>query len=93
MPLLHDLWHLDEYGVDKDWGLPVSAIAVSSASADAGVFSLDFPGGVQSYLPFEVAGAIPGWRLDLSNTVRQFKYDTVHNAVLQLPYTSLDGGT
>ena len=25
--------------------------------------------------------------------MRQFKYDTVYNVVLQLPYTSLDGGT
>ncbi|KAJ4982592.1 toxin subunit protein [Stagonosporopsis vannaccii] len=82
-------------GTDPRFALaapPVSAIAVCSASADAGVFTLDFSSGIQRYLPFEGAGAISKWRLDLPKMVKQFNYDSISDVVLQLRYTSLDGG-
>lgn len=84
-------------GVDPRFTLatpPLSAIAVSSASADTGVFTLDFSAGSTAprYMPFEGAGAISKWRLSLPTTVRQFNYDSIFDVVLQLRYTALDGG-
>jgi hypothetical protein len=83
-------------GTDSRFALaapPLSAIAVSSASADAGVFTLDFSGSAsQRYMPFEGAGAISTWRLELPSKVRQFNYDSIFDVVLQLKYTSLEGG-
>ncbi|KAK6611051.1 toxin subunit protein [Botrytis cinerea] len=43
--------------------IPTSSIAVSNGDADSGVFELDFSG--SQYMPFEGAGAISKWRLEL----------------------------
>ena len=43
--------------------IPVKAIAASGAQNDAGVFELNFRD--DRYLPFEGAGAVSGWQLEL----------------------------
>ena len=71
--------------------IPVSAVAVSTGSHDAGVFELAFAG--PRYLPFEGAGAVSSWRLDLPGTaVRRFDYESISDVVLHLQYTASDGG-
>jgi hypothetical protein len=55
-----------------------------------GVFELNFHD--ERYLPFEGAGAISKWRLELPEKFRQFDYDTITDVVMRLRYTSLDGG-
>jgi hypothetical protein len=67
-----------------------TAIATSHGRSDAGVFNLDFRD--DRYLPFEGAGAISDWRLDLPNAVRQFDYDTISDVEIQIQYTARDGG-
>jgi hypothetical protein len=71
-------------------GIPISSIAVSSGAHDAGVFELNFAG--SQYLPFEGAGAISSWRLELPQEVQKFNYSTISDVMLHIQYTALDGG-
>jgi len=70
--------------------VPISAIAVSGAQNDSGVFELAFRD--ERYLPFEGAGAVSRWRLELPNKVRPFDYETLTDVVLHVRYTAIDGG-
>jgi hypothetical protein len=44
----------------------------------------------ERYLPFEGAGAISTWQLELTqeSTLRQFSYDTISDVILHMHYTS-----
>ena len=75
--------------------IPVDAIAASSAQNDSGVFELSFRD--ERYLPFEGAGAISEWSLELfSNAensdfgkpLRQFDYGSISDAVMHVKYTA-----
>lgn len=82
--------------------IPVKAVAASHAQNDSGVFELNFRD--ERYLPFEGAGAIGNWSLELfsdlpSNNpdpanpdfgkpLRQFDYNTISDAILHVKYTS-----
>ncbi len=72
------------------FNVPIKAIAVGSNEEDSGLFELNFHD--ERYLPFEGAGVISRWRLELPNGFKQFDYDTISDVVLRLRYTSLDGG-
>jgi hypothetical protein len=54
------------------------------------VFELNFRD--ERYLPFEGAGAISKWRIDLPEKFRQFDYDTISDVVIHVRYTAADGG-
>src|SRR5882672_8937480 len=70
--------------------VPITSIAVSSLEDENGVFELNFHD--ERYLPFEGAGAISKWRIELPKEFRQFNYDTIADVVMRLRYTSVDGG-
>ncbi len=44
------------------------------------------------YLPFEGAGVVSKWRIELPDTFKQFDYDTMTDVVFRLRFTSMDGG-
>lgn len=69
---------------------PINAIAVSQGQNDSGVFELNFRD--ERYMPFEGAGAISTWRLELPTEFRQFDYDSISDVILHLRYTSSEGG-
>jgi hypothetical protein len=54
------------------------------------MFRLDFND--LRYLPFEGAGAISSWHLELPRVVRPFDYDTISDVIIQMSYTARDGG-
>ncbi|HKH82373.1 MAG TPA: hypothetical protein VKA25_01680 [Gemmatimonadales bacterium] len=74
--------------------IPVQAIAASNAQNDSGVFELSFRD--ERYLPFEGAGAISKWSLELfsdnsadfGKPLRQFDYDSISDAVMHVKYTA-----
>ncbi|MDY7791695.1 neuraminidase-like domain-containing protein [Burkholderia ubonensis] len=82
--------------------IPVRAIAASNAQNDSGVFELNFRD--ERYLPFEGAGAISEWSLELftdlpannpdpanpdfGSPLRQFDYSTIADSVLHVKYTA-----
>lgn len=70
--------------------IPISSIAVSGGQQDSGVFELDFHD--ERYLPFEGAGAISEWRIDLPTALKQFDYHTINDVIMHLRYTASDGG-
>lgn len=71
------------------YNIPIAAIATSSAQNDAGMFELNFKD--ERYLPFEGAGVISTWRLELP-TIKQFDYNTISDVVLHVKYIASDGG-
>jgi hypothetical protein len=70
--------------------IPITSIAASTGQNDSGVFELTFKD--ERYMPFEGAGTISKWRLELPDDFRLFDYETITDVILQMRYTSLDGG-
>ena len=68
----------------------VQSIATSSGRDDSGMFVVGFDD--PRFLPFEGAGAISTWHLDMRAENNQFDIDTVTDIVLHLRYTARDGG-
>jgi Tc toxin complex TcA C-terminal TcB-binding domain/Neuraminidase-like domain len=71
------------------YNIPVTAIATSSGQNDAGVFELNFKD--ERYLPFEGAGAISRWSLELPS-IKQFNYNTIADVILHVKFTASEGG-
>ena len=61
-------------------------VATSSGQADGGVFEFTFRD--ERFLPFEGAGAVSDWKLDLPATFRPFDYGTISDVVLRIGYTA-----
>ncbi|KAF5023711.1 hypothetical protein F66182_4215 [Fusarium sp. NRRL 66182] len=76
------------YHTDK---VPISAVALSSSFQDTGAFEMDFAAG-DRYGPFEGAGVVSRWSLELPTKTRQFDYHTVSDVILHVNYTSMNGG-
>ena len=66
------------------------SIATSSGQNDTGLFELNFRD--DRYLPFEYAGAVSRWRIELPLDNNQFDFDTISDFVLHLNYTAREGG-
>jgi len=66
------------------------AIATSSGLSDAGVFELNFRD--ERYLPFEFAGAVSRWRLELPPDNNAFDLATLTDVVVTLNFTAREGG-
>lgn len=93
----------DEYVHNNDEGIPLdddrfrasnvpsTSIATSSGQNDAGMFEFNFRD--ERYLPFEGAGVISDWQLELSTDkdLRQFDYDTISDIILHIKYTAKEG--
>ena len=58
------------------FNIPITAIAASTGQNDSGVFELNFKD--ECYIPFEGAGAISKWRLELPKDFR-------HSTMIRLP--------
>ncbi|WP_454607314.1 Tc toxin subunit A-related protein [Streptomyces tendae] len=69
----------------------IQSIATSTGVSDSGLFELNFND--DRYLPFEGAGAIGRWLLELPKTFRQFDYASISDVVLHLRYTAREGGS
>jgi len=67
-----------------------TSIATSTAQNDGGMFELNFRD--ERYLPFEGAGAISNWKLDLPAKVRTFDYDSIADVIFHISYTAADDG-
>lgn len=69
---------------------PVQAVATSKPDADAGVFHLRFDD--DRYLPFEGAGAISTWRIELPQADNAVDLSEIGDLVITLSYTARTGG-
>ncbi|MEQ1566583.1 MAG: neuraminidase-like domain-containing protein [Myxococcota bacterium] len=66
------------------------SVAMSSAQGDAGV--LDTAVGSERYLPFEGAGAVSRWRIELPSRFRPFDYRTITDVMITVAYEADDDG-
>ncbi len=83
----------EETGVSDDRFIDdrsaLEAIVTSTGQNDSGLFEPTMRD--ERYLPFEGAGAISTWRLELPTQFRTFDYDTISDVILHLRYTARDG--
>ncbi|RTE68749.1 hypothetical protein BHE90_016871 [Fusarium euwallaceae] len=70
--------------------IPISAVAISGGGGDTGVFDLTFSG--PKYMPFEGAGVISSWRLDLPTEIRKFDYESISDVLIHIQSTAQEGG-
>ncbi|MGY4281201.1 hypothetical protein ACVWXO_000421 [Bradyrhizobium sp. LM2.7] len=66
------------------------SIVTTSAQNDTGLFETNLRD--ERYLPFEGAGVISRWRIEIDPAANQFEPDSLTDIVLQLRYTAVDGG-
>lgn len=67
------------------------SIATSSAQNDSGMFELNFKD--ERYLPFEGAGVISTWTLEIPSEFAQFDINSVSDIIMHINYTArYDGG-
>lgn len=66
-----------------------TSMSSSSANNDPGVFDFNFRD--ERYLPFEGAGAVSEWLLELPANLRAFNYDTISDVLLHISYTACEG--
>jgi hypothetical protein len=79
----------------SDYFGSTQSIVTSSAQNDSGMFETNLRD--ERYLPFENAGAISEWSLELpANPAKgdpcQFDYQTISDVILHVRYTARDGG-
>jgi peptidoglycan hydrolase-like protein with peptidoglycan-binding domain len=68
----------------------MQSIATSTAQNDSGMFELNFRD--EHYLPFQVAGAISRWRIDMPQDCNAFDFDSISDVIIKLNYTAREGG-
>jgi hypothetical protein len=68
----------------------VKALSTSSGDDDAGMFQLDLRD--EKLLPFEGAGAVSTWTIEVPRDTNRFPLHKVSDVMLHLRYTSRDGG-
>jgi len=79
----------------SDYFGSLQSIVTSSAQNDSGLFEANLRD--ERYLPFENAGAISEWQLELpanpsKKDPAQFDYETISDVVLHMRYTAREGG-
>jgi len=74
---------ISEYGA-------IESIVTSNAQNDSGLFEVNFRD--ERYLPFEYAGVVSTWHIELPDQFRQFDYDSLLDGIMHMRYTARDGG-
>jgi peptidoglycan hydrolase-like protein with peptidoglycan-binding domain len=69
--------------------VPIQSIATSDAQNDAGMFELNFND--ERFLPFEGAGAVSQWQIELPRSNNQFDFRTISDVVLHIGYRAEAG--
>ena len=77
-----------------DYAAVPQKIATGNAQDDPGLFIQAISSNItdQRYLPFENAGAVSSWHLELPEQYNEVDLSTVGDVVLHLYYTALNGG-
>jgi len=69
----------------------IESIVTSSGQNDSGLFELNLRD--ERYVPFEGAGAISSWELELPTAFQSFDYSTISDVILHMRFTAREGGT
>ncbi|HWX17203.1 MAG TPA: neuraminidase-like domain-containing protein [Chthoniobacterales bacterium] len=68
----------------------VQSIATSHGLNDGGLFEVNFRD--ERYLPFEGAGGISRWRLEMPKENNAFDFESISDVIFQFKYTAREGG-
>jgi hypothetical protein len=68
----------------------IQSICTSSGQNDSGVFELNFRD--ERMLPFEGAGAVSRWQIEIDPESNEFDLGTITDVVLHMSYTAREGG-
>jgi hypothetical protein len=68
----------------------MEAIASSTGINDSGMFEVNFHD--ERYLPFEFAGAVSDWRIELQRENNQFDVEALTDVILTVNMTAREGG-
>jgi hypothetical protein len=80
---------IDDSRFEDKFGATQS-IVTSHGQNDSGLFEVNFRD--ERRLPFEWAGAISEWRLELPPECNQFDFNTISDVILHMRYTAKEGG-
>ena len=80
----------DEDARFRDFAGAIESVVTSTAQNDSGLFEMNLRD--ERRLPFDGAGAISTWRIELPNAVPQFDFETISDVVLHLRYTAREAG-
>ncbi|MBS1910859.1 MAG: toxin [Bacteroidetes bacterium] len=72
-----------------DYSGSIQSIVTSSASNDSGMFETNLRD--DRFLPFEGAGAVSTWKLDLPTDYKAFDYNTISDVIVHIRYTARQG--
>jgi hypothetical protein len=72
-----------------DYAGSIQSVVTSSGTNDSGLFETNLRD--ERFLPFEGAGAISTWKIDLPSEYRAFDYSTLADVILHVRYTARQG--
>jgi hypothetical protein len=74
----------------RDFSGAIQSIVTSGAQNDSGLFEVNLRD--ERYLPFEGAGAIGRWRIEMPNDIPQFDFESISDVVFHFRYTAREAG-
>jgi hypothetical protein len=80
----------DEDARFRDFAGAIQSIVTSNGQNDSGLFETNLHD--ERYLPFEGAGAVSRWRLEIPNDIPQFDMESITDVVLHIRYTCREAG-
>jgi hypothetical protein len=72
----------------RDFNGVLQSMVTSSAQNDSGLFETNLHD--DKYLPFEGAGVISRWKIEVPNVIPQFDFETISDVVIHMRYTCRD---
>jgi Tc toxin complex TcA C-terminal TcB-binding domain len=74
----------------RDFNGAIQSMVTSTAQNDSGLFETNLRD--ERYLPFEGAGAISRWKIEIPNAIPQFDFETISDVILHVRYTCREAG-
>ena len=74
----------------RDFYGAIQSMVTSSAQNDSGLFETNLHD--ERYLPFEGAGAISKWKIEIPNAIPQFDFETISDVIMHIRYTCREAG-
>lgn len=74
----------------RDFTGTIQSIVTTNAQNDSGLFETLLRD--ERYLPFEGAGAVSRWRIEIPNEIPQFDLESISDVVLHIRYTCREAG-
>lgn len=74
----------------RDYNGAIQSVVTSTAQNDSGMFEVNLKD--ERYLPFEGAGAISRWKIELPSDIPPFDFETISDVILHIRYTAREAG-